>query len=283
MTTVTIADARAHLEKAGYATLDERPRMRPGPAAEAIRAAGLTVRPLEVDMAAFESFVGEVDYRKNYPDYCEHFSRRDEATLKRKFFEQYLSATAVAPRADGVYADIAAAGCPWADIVRRLHGAKAYVQDLRFRTGVHGDRIGSNAAEIPLPDASLDGIVSLNAIEHFEGDSDFGFLKEAARLLKPGGVICVAPHVPTMEGFSVTSPSKWSSRSDIDTDWPTFDPRLPVVIEERARQRCLKVPSADSYIEDMRRIPEVDWSLVVLQGLGDFRFQRSMLVGVKQP
>lgn len=282
MTSVSVDDAKAHLEKAGHTVLDERPRMRPGPAAEAIRAAGLTVRPLDVDMAAFESFVEEVGYWRHYPDYCDHFSRRDDATLKRKFFEQYLSATAVAPRADGVYADIAAAGCPWADIMKRLHGAKAYVQDLRYKAGVYGDRIGSNAAAIPLPDASLDGIVSLNAIEHFEGDSDFGFLKEAARLLKPGGVICVAPHVPTMEGFSVTSPGKWSSRSEIDTDWPTFDPRLPVVIEEGARQRCLKVPSAESYIDDMRRIPEVDWSLVVLTGLGDFRFQRSMLVGVKK-
>lgn len=282
MTAATIDDARTYLENKGFSVLYERPPMRPGPAADKIREAGLDVRPMQLDMDDFEAFLEKVDYQKTYPDYCAHFSRRDEATLKRKFFEQYLGVEAVKPKPGGVYMDAAAAACPWADIVRKAFDATTYMQDLRYKTGVHGDRIGSNGNEIPLPDASLDGIVSLNAIEHFEGDTGLGFLKEAARLLKPGGAICVTPYVPTTEGFSLTSPSKWTSRSELDTDWPVFDPRLPVVLDENARQRCIKVPSADTHIEDARAIPSVDWALVILEGRRGFHFQRSMLVGVKK-
>lgn len=32
-----------------------------------------------------------------------------------------------------------------------------------------------------------------NAFEEFEGDADSGFLREAARLLRPGGRLCIVP------------------------------------------------------------------------------------------
>ena len=156
------------------------------------------------------------------------------------------------------------------------------MQDIRFEEGVHGDMVGSNADAIPLPDGSIDGIVSLNAIEHFEAGHDLGFLKECARLLKPGGRICVVPYVPMATGYSVTAPNKWEARSALDPERPSFDARLPVVLNDKSGQRCIKVPSAETYVEDARAIPEIDWRITLFRGLNGFRFQRSMLTGVRK-
>lgn len=57
--------------------------------------------------------------------------------------------------------------------------------------GIHQTRpgwnIGRNAAAIPLPSASLDGMTLHCAFEHFEGNADSQFIRECARLLKSGG------------------------------------------------------------------------------------------------
>lgn len=56
-----------------------------------------------------------------------------------------------------------------------------------------GTYLQCDAAKIPLPDASFDGIVFLDVMEHLPDAS--GALAEAARLLKPGGTLVLSvPH-----------------------------------------------------------------------------------------
>ena len=44
-----------------------------------------------------------------------------------------------------------------------------------------------------VPDAFADKLFLHNSFEHFEGDADTGFVREAWRVLKPGGRVCIVP------------------------------------------------------------------------------------------
>lgn len=46
---------------------------------------------------------------------------------------------------------------------------------------------------MPLPEEFATKIALHCSFEHFEGDSDIGFIRETARVLKPGGAACIVP------------------------------------------------------------------------------------------
>ncbi len=81
----------------------------------------------------------------------------------------------------------------WGRIARRRHRCTVYDADLQYRSGIHGHKIGCEVGSIPLPDQSLNGIVSFCAFNCFEGDADQAFLLEVSRLLKPGGRLVIVP------------------------------------------------------------------------------------------
>ena len=69
----------------------------------------------------------------------------------------------------------------------RRRAREAGVEDrLRFHHG--------SAVEIPFPDNSFTHLISIEAPEHF--DSREKFLREALRVLQPGGVIAMADFIP---------------------------------------------------------------------------------------
>ena len=74
-----------------------------------------------------------------------------------------------------------------------MFGWKVLRQDLAFPAGVYGEFIGSDAADIPLPDESIDLMALHCSFEHFEGESDVGFIDEAQRLLTKGGRLVILP------------------------------------------------------------------------------------------
>ena len=88
---------------------------------------------------------------------------------------------------------IASEGSPVPEIYQRLYGCATYAQDLAYAPGLHGNRIGSDAAALPLPDGSVTGIALHCSLEHFERDSDTGFIREAARILRIGGKVVIVP------------------------------------------------------------------------------------------
>ena len=46
---------------------------------------------------------------------------------------------------------------------------------------------------MPLPEGVRDQDSSHCSFEHFEGDSDIGFIRETARVPRPGGAACIVP------------------------------------------------------------------------------------------
>lgn len=111
----------------------------------------------------------------------------------KKILEHFIAHELLGLKAGHVYLDVASEASPFPAVFRHIFGVVAYSQDLTYNPGVHGHRIGSDAAAIPLPDGTVDGVSLQCAFEHFEGDCDSRFIGEVSRLLRPGGACVIVP------------------------------------------------------------------------------------------
>ncbi len=150
------------------------------------RALGVDVRPCVIDPADYARYVTAARYEKDYPGY--YAFNRPEKSL-----EHYLAATLLRLGKEDVYIDVASEQSPVPEIYRRLFGVRAYRQDLAYPPGLRGDRIGGDAANMPVPDAFATRMALHCSFEHFEGEADIGFVREIRRVLRPGGAVCVVP------------------------------------------------------------------------------------------
>lgn len=151
---------------------------------------GVQTENFEIDTEGYYDFVQKADYPLSY------YGGGHDATQNfvEKTLEHYVSLSFLPLMSDSVFMDIAAATSPFADIVQaQVSIQKAYKQDLIYPQGIHNNRIGGNAAALPLADNSIDGATLHCSLEHFEGDSDSLFFIEMQRVLKPGGSLVILP------------------------------------------------------------------------------------------
>lgn len=96
-------------------------------------------------------------------------------------------------RTDGTLLDLGAGEGRYLPLWRRVNPGADIValelsrvaSDRSARRHPHARHIVADAQDVPLPDASVDAIVSIEVIEHVR--SGVAFLDEASRLLRPGG------------------------------------------------------------------------------------------------
>jgi SAM-dependent methyltransferase len=110
----------------------------------------------------------------------------------KKALEHFIAFTQLDLGPGQTYVDIGSEGSPYPRLFRRI-GVWAFSQDLAYRPGVHGWRIGSSADRLPLDERSVDRISLQCAFEHFEGSADGGFIRELSRVLRPGGRCVIVP------------------------------------------------------------------------------------------
>ncbi len=122
-----------------------------------------------------------------------HYGGRAGRTFPKKSLEHYLAAQLLELTPDDVYIDVASMASPAPAIYHDLYGCRTYRQDLSYPPGLQGETIGSDAAAMPLPDGFASKMGLHCSFEHFEGDSDTGFIREAGRVLRPGGRVCIIP------------------------------------------------------------------------------------------
>ena len=216
-------------------------------------------RRLDIPEKRFLDWVAEADYEQAGPPWWSQFS----TMYLRKMLEHYASIELADVKAGGTYMDAAASASPFFEVVRRTHGvAMCYRQDLNRPAGVRGDTIGSDAINIPLPDASLDGIVTHNSWEHFEGDSAMGFVRESARLLKPGGRLCILPMNFRARTEVWTAPSCWATKYRNAPEYPRFDRRATIVIKEETVQRQVMWWRPDELATELATVPGMRFEIV---------------------
>jgi SAM-dependent methyltransferase len=151
-----------------------------------LRQLGVEVRHYDIDVADYRRYFSQARYQEAYPNYYSF-------NLPEKSLEHYVAAHLLRLGPQDIYIDIASEHSPAPEIYHRLFGAKTYRQDLAYAPGLHGDRMGGDAAHLPVPDAFATKMALHCSFEHFEGDSDVGFIREVARVLKLGGAVCFVP------------------------------------------------------------------------------------------
>jgi SAM-dependent methyltransferase len=156
---------------------------------EELKNRGIRVVDFEIDVADYHRYMERADYRA-FPAYC---ADPNPHRLNEKSLEHYLAARLLDLKADDVYIDIASSYSPAAAIYGRRFGCRTYRQDLFFPEGLQGDTIGGDATRMAIPDGFASKMALHCSFEHFEGDADVRFIPEAARVLRPGGRLCIVP------------------------------------------------------------------------------------------
>ena len=168
-------------------------------------AAGFDVRAIDLDVAAYRRFIAAAGYER-FPLY---YAGGRAPGFHEKGLEHFLALELLRLGPGDVYVDVASQNSPVPEIYGRISGARVFRQDLSYSAGVHGERIGGDAARMPVADGFASAIALHNAFEHFEGDSDARFVTEACRVLRPGGRLCIAPLFLAARYVVQTDPAVW--------------------------------------------------------------------------
>ncbi len=169
-----------------------------------LAAAGFAVEPFRVDPAAYRQYLA----RARYDRFPQYYAWR-ASNFNEKALEHFVALTLLELEPGDVYLDIASSGSPTPEIYADLTGAESWRQDLDYAAGVHGRAIGGDAAALPLPDGFAAGMALHCSFEHFEGDSDIRFVREAARVLRPGGRLIILPLYLFTHYAIQTDPTEW--------------------------------------------------------------------------
>lgn len=174
---------------------------------------GVEVVPYRIDPAAFRRYVRESGYEA-----MGYWAAGGQRAAVEKYLEHFVSLELLAIEPGDVVVDVASCTSPWPELVHQRFGCRVYRQDLSYPDGVDGDRIGGDAAAMPVDDGFADKLALHCSFEHFEEDRDSRFLREAGRVLRPGGRLCILP-LYTNRVYSIqTDLEAWSERE------PRLDP-----------------------------------------------------------
>ena len=154
-----------------------------------LRSADINVLEYAVDISKYETFLKKANYSK-YPHY--HFGGTDRDSTRKKL-EHFIAADLLDLNEKDIYIDIASMDSPAADIYADVFRSTNYKQDLLLSTDINKRIIGGNACQMPVDDDFADKMALHCSFEHFENDNDIEFIKEASRVLAPGGKMCIVP------------------------------------------------------------------------------------------
>jgi len=203
------------LESTGWSRIDISPQAL-DQVEQQLGTHGISPTPLDISAYrdGFMDFIKHPEYAGDYRTYGGEM----EHCFFEKALEHYISFKLASPRTGEVGIDIGSCKSVVPGLVERLFGATCYQQDLVYEPGVHGNSIGSSADAIPLPDGSVDFMFLHCTFEHFEDTADTGYIRECARLLKPGGRVIILPLYLNANYCNITGETDPSIQADIGFD-----------------------------------------------------------------
>ena len=145
------------------------------------------VKRLSVDEVKYEKYVDDAGYRNN-----SYYQFGNNPSWRKKTLEHYITYKYFGLNQDSLVIDIASASSIFPEILEKHH-INVYRQDLIYNSNLEKGIIGGNATDIPLEDEFATHLFLHCSFEHFEGNDDVDFIREAHRLLKPGGKLVVVP------------------------------------------------------------------------------------------
>lgn len=178
----------------------------------------IDIQKVSISKEAFNSYLKNSSYTKGYLSsvYADSFIE--------KALEHYLSLEILNLSMEDTLIDIASDISPFIEIAKSKYRCRVYRQDLYYPKGIHGNIIGSRASQIPLPDDSVTKMTLHCSFEHFEGNEDIDFIREAGRLLMPAGEAIILPLYISSQPIILTSPKYAYRYRTIN-----FDKRVPIM------------------------------------------------------
>jgi SAM-dependent methyltransferase len=149
----------------------------------------IPVIDFEIHIDDFRQYLEKAQYNK----FQGYYGAGKGENFIEKSLEHYLAAKVLKISKNDVYIDVASSNSPVAEIYYKLYGCKTYRQDLKFPIGVSGNTIGGDACNMPIEDGFATKMALHCSFEHFEEESDIRFIKEASRVLRKGGKLCIVP------------------------------------------------------------------------------------------
>lgn len=177
----------------------------------------IDVQHVSVDTQALERHMRAF----RYPRFYAGGSIKTGGAREAKILEYFLSLELLPIAASDVVIDVASERSVFPEMVRSAIGAQVFRQDLIYPPGVQRDCIGGSAESMPLSAEFADKLFLHNSFEHFERDADRNFMREAWRILKPGGGVCIVPlyistrHQILTDPLLDTSEVEWDRGAEI--------------------------------------------------------------------
>jgi SAM-dependent methyltransferase len=156
---------------------------------EELKRNGFNVADFVIDVDDYLNYMTDAEYEK-FPHYHKGGRTKD---FSEKSLEHYLAAKFLDLSKNDLYIDIANKNSPAPDIYHKLYGCQVYKQDLIFPVGIKQNTIGGDASNLPLTDGFATKMALHCSFEHFEQDSDIRFIKEANRVIRKNGKLCILP------------------------------------------------------------------------------------------
>lgn len=211
---ITFEDALAALKQSGWKVVDSGiDNTSPAIVLDILnlaRKVGMNFWDYEIDLEKYNNYLNDAEYKTRYPDY--YLGNQIEKSL-----EHYLALSLLNLSEKDVFIDLASEHSPIPEIYARLTGATTYSQDIMYPPGINGNCIGGDACSMPVTDGFASKATLTCSIEHFEKDADTRLFHELARILKPGGMVCIVPFYIFKEQATQTDPTV-SVPSGVDFD-----------------------------------------------------------------
>ena len=157
-----------------------------------LSAAGLSLGTYSPDPQSFNEFKREIGFPADYHGGA-HGGVYDEKLLEHFIAWDLLNLKNL--KATEIYIDVAAGGSPWAQILRSKLPAQSFALDLNVSSKFKNFPyyLTEDATQTSFADNSVSCLSLQCAYELFIGQNDIDFIKELARIMKPGGRCIISP------------------------------------------------------------------------------------------
>jgi SAM-dependent methyltransferase len=172
---------------------------------KAFQASGLPLEEYECDPEGFERYleVSKPLYAKH--GYIDSYGG-ERGYFLEKAFEHYISWEYLRWGESERVLDLACWTSPASEVLLSFKKTDFYAHDITLKTDLKKKTISGFANAIEAPDSYFDAVVAHCAIDNFEGTADIDVFHEAARILKPGGRILIAPLHVAVRAENVIAP-----------------------------------------------------------------------------